>query len=120
MYQREAEKFKHDNDLTNLKKEAENDPMAAMRLKELENGVDYMRYEIITEANRSSKREGKVGLDEMRKEINKITDRKEKRERQRAYDEEMKGVVDLLDDVESFKGLMRYSSRMIKETSEAQ
>ena len=100
-YQEDANKFKYDHDITKLRKQAKNDPVAKMELEKLEKTEEYQRFEIIEQANRSSKEEGKVGLDEFRKDIQNTTDRKEKRQKQQTYNKLMKGYVELLDAVGS-------------------
>ena len=105
-YQEDAEKFKHDSDISNLEKQAkQDDPAAKLELERILGTPDYLRYEIIKEANRSSKKEGKEGLDELRKEIRNTTDRKEKQRKQQVYNILMKEVVDALDKVKEYEDL---------------
>ena len=91
-YSDKADQFRYEHDIANLEKQAKTDPMARIELEELKRTTDYIRMDILREANRDSKKEGKVGLDTMRKNA-------KTRAEKRAYNEAMKAVVDLLDEV---------------------
>lgn len=91
-YLEDADKYRHDHDISGLEKRAKYDPMALMELEKLEKDVAYQRMKILRDANRDSKKEGKVGLETMRKNA-------KTRAEKEAYNKSVKAVVDMLDEV---------------------
>ena len=87
-YKADAEKL-HDA-VKGYEGAAAEDPMALMKLENIVTGEDYVRMEIVREADKQ--------LSKINKAANKA-EGKERKELRRIYNEQVKAVVDLLDSV---------------------
>jgi len=99
-YQKNAKKFEHD--LNGYKKDMEENPEHKMKYNEMTKGADYARYELIKEANRNSKKEGKVGLKDQYKNALKL-EGNERKEALRQYNERVSELVEKLDSIGNIK-----------------
>ena len=87
-YKEDAEKLYHD--VNGYENAAPNDPMALTKLEEITKGDDFVRMQIVREADKE--------LSKINKAANKA-EGKERKELRQLYNEQVKQVVDLLDEV---------------------
>lgn len=87
-YEEDAKKLYHD--VKGYENAATNDPTALMKLEEITKGEDFVRMQIIREADKY--------LSQINKAANKA-EGKERKELRKLYNEQVKAVVDMLDEV---------------------
>ena len=87
-YSDDAKKLYHD--VKGYESAATTDPMALMKLEKITQSEDFVRMQIVREADKQ--------LSQINKAANKA-EGKEKKELRRLYNEQVKAVVDMLDGV---------------------
>ena len=101
-YKEEADELKYK--ISNYEKDKDENPEHLLRYNELSNGVDYARMKLINEANRTSKKEGKVGLKDEYKQAQSLSGR-ERKAAMEAYNMKIAELVRQLDDVAALKAV---------------
>ena len=96
-YEKDAEQLSHW--LREYKKDMEENVAHRLKYEELTKGSGYARLELIKEANRSSKEDGKVGLDDEYKAAMQLSG-DERKAALRVYNEKVAELVEQLEAIE--------------------